>query len=921
MTYVILALVDGQRRGLVGRADDLEALRVYFSEASVQGGALLVLGEPGVGKTALLDAAATAFAEGGARVLRAAGVEFEADISYSGLNQLLFPVHAEFDALPPLHRDALKAALGFGDGSAPDRLLLSNSVLLLLRHTASVRLIVDDAHWLDRASGAVLGFVSRRLIGSDVGLLAAARPGEGVFPERGSMPVYQLAPLDSDASGVLLDAHYPELAPRVRRRLLDEAAGNPLALLELPSALSGPQLAATATLPPVLPLGQRLHAVFLSRVQAVPEATRAALLLAVLDGTGSLAPLRAIGAMDELDAAERARLITVDTNSMSFRHPLIGAAVVAAAASVELRQAHRRLADVLYEHPERRAWHLAEAAVGADEDVAAQLEEAAHSILRRGDAVGAVSALTRAADLSPAREDRSRRLAEAAYLAAEMTGELGSASQLLDRARGAADRAQSLHAAAAAALLVLNGGGEVITAFRLLMGAVQTGDHGYDAANPALVEALHTLVLFCWFMGTPEHWPTVFEAVDQLRPAPPPVLAVCCRTFPDPARTGVAAAADLDALLRRLATESDPTTIIRVGTASVYLDRLADCREPSWRVVRQGREGAGPVRRHLGALMHLCLDGFVSGRWDESWALAEEGLRLCEEHGYHFYRWYFAYVHAALAAARGKFETSRALCDEVVNWAALRGARGAEMFAQQARALAAIGQGDFEAAYRHVTVMNPAGTLASHVPHALWAALDLVEAAVRTNRHVEAAAHVEAMCSARLSELSSRMALLVACASFVVSDDDNVAVSLLEAAVTLPEARQWAFDLARARLLLGERLRRMRLLGRARASLRMALDTFDRLGAEPWSARAAGELRAAGESVAQPGAAALLTPQEREIAELAAGGLTNKQIGERLFLSHRTIGAHLYQIFPKLGITSRAALRDALAELPAREGS
>ncbi|MFC0437412.1 LuxR family transcriptional regulator [Kutzneria buriramensis] len=910
--------MDSLRRGLVGRAHDLETIRVYFEEAPVRGGALLVLGEAGVGKTALLDAVTAAFADSGHRVLRAAGVEFEADISYSGLHQLLFPVHEEFDALPPLHRDALKAALGFDQGTPPDRLLLSNSVLLLLRHIAehiAVRLIVDDAHWLDRASGAVLGFVARRLVGSDVGLLTAARPGEGVFPERGSMPVHELLPLDTEASGALLDSHFPELAPRVRRRLLDEAAGNPLALLELPAALSGPQLAAMATLPPVLPLGQRLHAVFLTRVQALPEATRAVLLLAVLDGTGDLAVLRAIGPVDDLAAAERDRLVTVDTatNRITFGHPLIGAAVVAAATSVELRQAHRRVAKVLEDHSERRAWHLAEATITADEDVAAMLEEAARSTLTRGDAVGAVNALIRAADLTPERRHRSRRLAEAAYIAAELTGELGSASQLLDRARTLAGEGQSLHAAAAAALLLINSGGEVGTAFRLLMGAVQTGDHGYDANDIALVEALHTLLLFCWFSGTTEFWPTLFDAVGRLRPAPPAVLSVCCRTFADPARTGVAAAPELDALLRKLATEPDPTMIIRVGSASVYLDRLADVREPSWRVVRQGREGGGPVRRHLGALMHLCLDDYLSGRWDEASALADEGMQVCEEHGYRFYRWYFAYVHAVLAARRGKFETSRALCDEVVNWSALRGARGAELFAQHPRGLSAIGQGDFEAAYQQIIVFNPPGTLASHVPHALWAALDLVEAAVRTNRQVEARAHVRAMREAEIAKLSSRMALLVACAESLVDGDDEFAVEHLEAAVGVPEARTWPFDLARARLLLGERLRRTKLTARSRVWLRSALDTFDQLGAEPWSARAATELRAAGEPVAQQNTASLLTPQEQEIAELAASGLTNKQIGERLFLSHRTIGAHLYQIFPKLGITSRAALRDALA--------
>jgi DNA-binding CsgD family transcriptional regulator len=233
------------------------------------------------------------------------------------------------------------------------------------------------------------------------------------------------------------------------------------------------------------------------------------------------------------------------------------------------------------------------------------------------------------------------------------------------------------------------------------------------------------------------------------------------------------------------------------------------------------------------------------------------------------------------------------------------------------RVLAALGQGDFEGAYQHAAAISPPGVFASHVPLALWVAMDLVEAAVRTGRHAEAAAHVTAISDAGIAALSPRLALL-ATASQAIAEPDDIAPRLFEEALAIPGADRFPFDLGRVRLCYGERLRRARATTEARIQLTAALEIFERLGARPWATRAAGELRAAGRTdprTAQRNPESL-TPQELEIAELAAAGLTNKQIGQRLFLSHRTVGAHLYQIFPKLGVAARAALRDALASLP-----
>jgi DNA-binding CsgD family transcriptional regulator len=317
--------------------------------------------------------------------------------------------------------------------------------------------------------------------------------------------------------------------------------------------------------------------------------------------------------------------------------------------------------------------------------------------------------------------------------------------------------------------------------------------------------------------------------------------------------------------------------------------------------------------------MHLCLDDFLTGRWDEGEQLADEGLAVCEAHGYRFFAWYFHYQKAILAAVRGDQNASLALADRITQWAKPRGVRSAELFAAHPRTLCAVGRGDYEDAYQHASVLSPAGTLASHVPHALWVALDMVEAAVRTRRPDAASAHVDVMTEAGVASLSPRMALLAAGCAGMAAADSIGATEHFERALSTPDADRWPFELARIQLAYGERLRRSRAGSESRPHLTAAVEIFERLGALPWATRARNELRASGQSKPRAGEydRDVLTPQEREIALLAAEGLTSKQIAERLFVSPRTVSTHLYRLFPKLGITSRAALRDALASLPA----
>jgi DNA-binding CsgD family transcriptional regulator len=917
--------------GLVGRERELELIRSFLARAAADGDALLLSGEPGVGKTVLLDAAAEQASASGTGLLRAAGAEFEADVAFAGLNQLLLPLKEDVGLLVAAHRRALSTVLGIGDEPGGVRLTVFTAVLALLRRAAVVRpllVVVDDLQWLDRSSAAVLGFVARRLGGSRIGLIAASRTAGESFLDHGGLAENELQPLDGKAAAGLLGDRFPTLAVQVRKRVLAEAQGNPLALLELPAVISGPQRAARAALPPVLSLSRRLLTLFAPRVADLPAATRRLLLLAALEGTGDLGVLQAAvhhsgSELPHLQPAERERLVSVDqgTGRLGFRHPLVRSTVVEFSTDSERRWAHRALADALTNQPERRAWHLADATPWPQESVASLLEHAAQRMLSRGDAVGAAGALLRAAELSPRGADRSRRLAEAAYVGVDVTGQLRAVPQLLwDARRADPGTGGSLEAAVATAYLLLNDEGDVDTARRLLVGAIEAKGGEYRADDRALIEALYTLFLVCFVgPGHLELWEPFYAAVARLKPRPPAVLSLCAVTFGDPARATAAQIREVETIISRLPDVGDPVQIVWIGRTAFFVDRMTACREAHWRVVRDGRSG-GAVASAIAALVNLCLDDVLTGRWDEAQQLVGEGRALCALHGYSLLEWPFWFGEAVLAAWRGHVDRAQALTDRMMRWATPRGAELVLSYARYVRAATALGQGDAEEAYQHAAAISAPGVLAPRVPMALWAGIDLVEAALHTGRGADATAHAAAMADTAI--LSPRLAL-VARGAAAMAAPGEVAARLFEEALTVPGVESWPFDLARVRLAYGERLRRDRANAPARVQLAAALDAFERLGARPWMQRAGLELRAlgVGASPAEDFGADSLTPQEREIALLAATGLTNKEIGQRLYLSHRTVGAHLYRVFPKLGISSRAALRDALdAQRPAESG-
>ncbi|MDQ0913682.1 DNA-binding CsgD family transcriptional regulator [Streptomyces canus] len=918
--------------GLVGRDRELELLRSYVDQVLGRGGVLVLSGEPGVGKSVLLDAAATAATAAGALVLRSDGVEFLADLSFAGLNHVLEPLLHEYDGLDPVHREALTVALGASDGAPVDRLVLYGAVLALLRRAAGSRpvlLVIDDLQWIDRASAAALAFVARRLTGSRVGLLAASRPGFESFFERAGLPELTVSPLDDRAAAALVGTHFPLLTGQELRRVLAQARGNPLALLELPAALDDSRGSAGVLLSEVLPLSRRLRDLYGSRVAEMPAPTRRLLLLAALEGGGDLSVLRAASPSEDvltvLAPAERAQLLRIEHRGLgrlSFHHPLIRATVVSGSTSGQRLDAHRALAKALTSKPDRMAWHLAEATPDPDEQVAALLEDTAHRVRRRGDAVGAFNALVRSADLTPGPADRGRRLAEAAFVGADVTGELRTAAELLVEARRADPELRgSLRAAAAASQVLLNRDGDVNTAHRLLVGAITTRDGRSDGDDEALFEALCTLRKVCLCAGRPEFWDAYQAAMSQLTVPMPPLQELLGDVYADPARSSPTALGLLDAVIHDLHRETDPSRIERIAMAALFVDRATGCRAALWPVVEDGREG-GAVTSALIALVVLCLDDFMTGRWDECGRLAAEGLALCEAHGYQMLAQQFHRAQGLLAAARGDDGTVRRLAQRITEWAVPRGAWTVEHFARHMTALAALGRGDHEDAFLDASAISPSGVLAPHAPLALWVPMDLVEAAVRSGRRAEALAHVAAMRETGLPGISGRLALVTAGSAALAAPEDRAA-DAFEEALAVPGAERWPFDLARVRLAYGQHLRRARAAQDARTHLAAALQTFRRLGAAPWAARAAEELRATGRTATwgahQHLGAGPLTEQEHQIAALAATGLSNKQIGERLFFSHRTVAAHLHRIFRKLGITSRVTLGEALAALPPQQ--
>jgi DNA-binding NarL/FixJ family response regulator len=487
--------------------------------------------------------------------------------------------------------------------------------------------------------------------------------------------------------------------------------------------------------------------------------------------------------------------------------------------------------------------------------------------------------------------------------------DFSDASQLLDAARDAfPDRETALLYAGAAGYTLVNGDADIETAHRVVVEAVQTHLDARRAVDDSLRAALQVLGFICSLGMRPQLWAPFHKFMGELSD-PSKQLHLQDRIWADPARCSKSDLDELDNFIGEVVVDRRRRLI--VAGPAVYVDRLGPLRDGLLQLVRESRK-ASPGQAVI-ALAALCADGWLSGNWAQLKRWSQQGLRLAAAQQLRAHDWTFRYFLGLRAAADGDSNTARTFADEIGRWSLPRGAGWPSACARHLLGFDSLSQGDFEEAYHHFAAIAEPGAVPSHAPHALWVSLDLVEAAVRTGRGDEAAAHARAMRQAGLGGLSSRMALLVESAN-ALACGEAAAPELLARAVNLPSADRWPFEHAHVQLLLGESLRRNRQVKEARSVLTTASSTFRQLGASAWTARTEGELRAAGQPRSTPGSAhaAPLTPQEYEIAELAAAGMTNKQIAQRLIMSPRTVSTHLYKIFPKLGVTSlRCAARRA----------
>ncbi|MFF3466207.1 response regulator transcription factor, partial [Streptomyces sp. NPDC002619] len=436
-------------------------------------------------------------------------------------------------------------------------------------------------------------------------------------------------------------------------------------------------------------------------------------------------------------------------------------------------------------------------------------------------------------------------------------------------------------------------------------------DTGKPTNNWDSYGILYALLHVSFYAARPEPWELLHTAMARFEPEAVTPFRLCYDAYVDATRTADTVREGLADAFAALPADAAPWQLRPLFAAAQAIDALSDYRHLVRSMIERERD-RGAIALVIPGLLALSSDSWVRGQWDETESLAREGLDLATVYGYHLFEGQFRCYLALIAAARGNVDLAQSLTDEITTWAVPRGIKVTQAYAPRARMLAALSQGDYEAAYVQASRVNPPGTPSPGIP-GRWMVMDLVEAAVRTGRIDQARAHVTAAQQAGIHRISPRTALMTAGAAALAADDDE-AGPLFEAALSLPEAAKWPWEHARIQLAYGQWLRRTRDTTRARLHLGAALETFDRLGAQTMAQRARNELRATGVATTTgPDApAAALTVQERQIAELAAMGLTNKQIGERLFLSHRTVGSHLHRLYPKLGITSRAALRAAL---------
>jgi DNA-binding CsgD family transcriptional regulator len=912
----------GDAAELRGRRSECATLdRLMVAVRSGNSQALVMRGEAGVGKTALLDYLTRQAS--GCQVVRVAGVQSEMELAFAGLHQLCTSLLDYAGRLPGPQREALRTALGLSTGPAPDRFLVGLAVLGLLSEAARERPLVcaiDDLQWLDRASVQALGFVARRLAAGRVGLVFAARsPSDDVT----GIPELMVAGLHKDDALGLLDSVLAgPVDERVRDQLVSETGGNPLALLELPRGLTPAQLAGGFGLMGAQAIPVRIEQGFQQRLAALPADTRSLMLVAAAEPVGN--PVQVWRAARRLGipaaasvAAQTNGLLEIGTR-VRFRHPLVRSAVYSAASPQERQAVHQALAEVTDrdQDPDRRAWHLAAAASGPDEQVAAELEQSAGRAQARGGMAAAAAFLQRAVELTAEAGQRAERLLAAAQASLQAGAFDAAAEQLAIATAEPLDELQQARAA------LLRG--------RLVFAASAGND-----ASELLVKAakrLESLDVALARQTYLEAWAAAYHAGRSAGPGSLREVARAARSAPLP--EGVPRPSDL--LLDGLAV----LVIEGRAHAASLLRRTARVFAQDEIAVEEGLRWGWLAT--IAAIMV----------WDEEYwdTMVARQLQACREAGLLTPLLIYVNAMAQLLVWRGDFAEATSLIAEArsitaatgtrfVPYAALMlaGFRGTEAEATEliesvAADARAAGQGHgiqashrvsatlYNGLGRYETARTEAQLAAEEAPElfsAMWALPELIEAASRSG---QAALAVEAL--GRLAEATSAgqtnlgQGIYARCRA-LVSDGADAEGWYREATARLSRTGIRT-ELARAHLLYGEWLRRAGRRADARAQLRTATDIFDAIGMEAFAERARSELLATGETARKrtAGTRDQLTPQEAQIARLARAGMSNPEIAAQLFLSARTVEWHLRKVFTKLDISSRRQLQRALPDGP-----
>jgi DNA-binding CsgD family transcriptional regulator len=852
-------------------------------------------------------------------VLETVGAQSEASLAFAGLHQLLRPVLDEVERLPAPQRDALHAAFGIIDEAAPDPFLIALATLNLLADLGTpVLVLADDAHWLDQASSAALVFVARRIASDSIIILAAARDGtETAFDEAG-IPMMVLDRLDERSSAELLASRASDLPPSWRDRVLREAEGNPLALLELPLAVHSTVADRVARLPGRLPLTSRLEAAFAARAHELPGITREVVLLAAAsDGDSAAEVLDAAGvfagspvAVDALAPAIAAKVVDLVDGVVRFQCPLMRSAIYQAAEAPRRLAVHAALAAVLAD-PDRRAWHRAASVLGTDEEAATDLDATAERAERRGAIAVAIAALERAARLSEDEARRGGRIVSAADLAFQL-GQHDVLLRLLDEAgpldvapldRARLDWLREWYAEGSWS------GAERVAQFVEI--AQQMSRHG-DPARA--MKSLLTVALRCYWSNPDRDSRELLVSAAEQIPLPadqPERLAVLA--FAAPFERGAAVLDRLDSIAPD--ADADPEHLRLLGAAATAVgawDRAGTFLRPAIAGLRdQGRLALVGY-----AQVSQAWAGVFTGNWDAARADAGEGIRLNREASRPIWLAAAITAGATVEGLRGNADRAEALAAEAEALLLPIAANPLLALVQVARGAAALGGGRYDDAYEQLRRVFDASDIAYHPYARHWIVADLVDAAVRTGHEAEARVAIGGLEQEAQQTRSPILNVGLAYARPLLADEEE-AGTLFEAGLDA-DLVPWAFLRGRLLLAYGEWLRRRRRVAESRAPLRTAREALDALGAISWAERARTELRASGEVSRQrePGALDQLTPQELQIAQMAAQGLSNREIADQLYLSHRTIGFHLYHVFPKLGITSRGQLHQALEGPP-----